>query len=133
MVLDLATEFVFQFVQTNSLFLVIAFIIFIFIAYKVFRAIMKAIFVAFVAGLFPLAVFFFGMYEPESIWGMIQTMMWFALAGVALFFVYSAMSTVAKIVKIILSPLGLIFRGKKEKVIIRERVVEKDDKEKEKK
>ena len=135
MVLDAIVGIVFQFVQTNSLFLVIAFLLFILIAYKVFKTVMKALMVAFLAGIFPLVMFFFGMYEPESLWSMFQTMMWFSLAGVAIFFVYSTMSTAARVIKAVVSPFRFLFRNKdrKEKVIIRERVVEKDGKEKKKK
>lgn len=130
MVLDAIAGLIFQFVQTNSLFLVIAFVLFILIAYKVFKAIMKALFVAFIAGIFPLVMLFLGMYEPESLWGMFQTMMWFSLAGVAMFFVYSTISTATRIIKAVLSPFRFLFR-RKERVVIRERVVEKGSKEKE--
>ena len=133
MVLDSVVGVVFQFVEANSLFLVAAFLIFILIAYKVFKAIMKALFVAFVAGIFPLVMFFLGAYQPESLWAMFQTMMWFSIAGVAMFFVYSTMSTAAKIIKAVISPFRFLFRDKKkQKIIIRERVVEKDEKERKK-
>ena len=134
MVLDTVVGFLFDFVQVNSIFLIIAFVIFILIAYKVFRAIMKALIIALLAGIFPLVMYFMGAYEPVSLWDMFQTMMWFSLAGVAIFFVYSTMSTAAKIIKAVIYPFRFLFRekGKKEKVIIRERVVEKEDKKRKK-
>ncbi len=127
MVLDAVIELVLRFVQMNSLFLILVFVIFIFIAYKVFKAVMKALIVAFLSGIFPLVMLLMGMYQPVSLWQMFQTMVWFSLAGVAMFFIYSTMSTAAKIIKAVISPFRFMFRRRsKEKVIVKERIIERE-------
>jgi hypothetical protein len=126
---DTALSVASQLFEGNT-FLLVAFVIFLVMAYMVFKTVIKAVVVAVAAALFPVFMLAVGFYEPGSVWAMLQTMAWFGLAGVALFFIYSAIATVAKIINMILTPFSLLFRkGKQKVVVVKEKASDKGGKD----
>ncbi len=96
---------------TMLAFLVIM-VIFIVIAYKVVKILAKAAVIGLVAALFPIfANYFLGFEIPITVWNIL----WFAVTGVGLFFLYSFVRTGFGIIKLITAPIRALFRGKKRK------------------
>ena len=100
-----------QLQQVSTVFLFIVFFIFIVLAYKVFQTLMKALVVGVIAAAFPIVANLIGMDVALSL----NSILWFAIAGVALYFAYAFMSGGVKIVKIATSPFRFIFRKKEKK------------------
>ena len=91
----------------------IIFIAFIVITYRVFKWLAKAFLIGFIALLFPvIANHVFGLNVDTSV----HSMLWYAAAGVGLFFIFTILKTGWKIIKILTYPfrkiIGLLFRGK---------------------
>lgn len=89
------------------------FVIFTILAYKLVRFVFKALMLGLVAAMFPVVG---NMVLGMSIEISLYNMVWFALTGIALFIVYSAIRMGWKFVKLLFSPLKLFKRsgGKKE-------------------
>ena len=69
----------------NMIVLLIVFVIFIVVAYKVFRIIMRTVVIAVLAALFPfIADYFFNMNIPINM----NSILWFVITAVGLYFVY---------------------------------------------
>ena len=85
------------------------FVLFIIVAYKFFRIIAKAFFIGFLSALFPIA----GNYLMDlSIPVNIDTMMWFAITGIVLYFFYEIIKMIIKGLKLLTIPFKL-GKGKK--------------------
>ncbi len=106
------------------------FFLFILLAYKVVKMLVRALIIAVLSGLFPVfANMFLGMSIPVTI----DSVLWYAMTGAEIYFVYHIIVSFGKLGDMILKP----FRGKGsktktvEKVIIMEKGKDKHDKEKE--
>ena len=82
----------------------VIFVIFIIIAYKLFKFLFKAFLIGLVAALFPIfGNLLFGLNMEISLFNIF----WFAVTGVGLFLLYTALKIVWKFLKTMTSP----FRG----------------------
>ena len=103
------------------------FFLFILIAYKVVKLLVRALIVAVLAGFFPV---FGNMVLCMSIPITLDSIIWFAMTGVEIFFVYHIIVSIGQLGEIFMKP----FKGKKvktvEKVIIVEKGKNKDEKKK---
>lgn len=108
------TGLIVQLFQLNPAVAAIVLIGFVFIAYKLFQFAVKVIFAGAVFAFFPLALNYLGFAVPVTL----SSILWFALAGVIVFFVLSAIKTMYKIFRIVLSPFSGAW-GEKKKVIIK--------------
>jgi len=103
------------------------FFLFILIAYKVVKLLVRALIVAVLAGFFPV---FGNMVLGMSIPMTLDSIIWFAMTGVEIFFVYHIIVSIGQLGEIFMKP----FKGKKvktvEKVIIVEKGKDKDEKKK---
>ena len=103
------------------------FFLFILIAYKVVKLLVRALIVAVLAGVFPLfANMFLGMSIPITL----DNIIWFAMTGVEIFFVYHIIVGIGQIGEILLKPFKKGKVKKVEKVIIMEKGKSKDEKKK---
>ena len=116
--------------QPNLFVFFLLFFLFIIIAYKVVKMLVRALIVAVISGLFPV---FAKMFLGFSIDITLQNILWFAITGVEIYFVYCILVSIGKIAEIITKP----FSGKKtkkvEKIIIMDKGKDKDEDEKRKK
>ena len=99
------------------------FFLFIIVAYKVVKLLIRALIIGVIAGLFPVfANLFLGLEIPITL----GNILWFAMTGVEIYFVYHILLGIGKIADFIMKP----FKGKKktktEKIIIKEKVKDKD-------
>lgn len=104
------------------------FFLFIIVAYKVVKILFRALLIAAISGSFPIvANVFFNIPIPITI----ANILWFAMLGAEVFFVYHILVSIGKFAELITKPFGR--KGKKtEKIIIRE-VVKNEKEEKRKK
>jgi|YelNatPaOPRAMG01_1025707.scaffolds.fasta_scaffold87668_3 signal transduction histidine kinase len=87
------------------------FILFIIVAYKFFRLIAKAFFIGFLSALFPIiGNYFLDLGIPINI----DTMMWFAITGIILYFFYEIIKLIIKGLKILTYPFRAGGKKKKE-------------------
>ena len=93
----------------NTYFLLIIFFLFILIAYKIFKTLLKAVIVGIISGFFPVFAYLTGMTETVTL----NQMIWFGLAGISLFFIYTAVSGGVKIISWIFKPFKFMFKEKK--------------------
>jgi hypothetical protein len=105
------------------------FFLFILVAYKVVKFLIRALIIAVVAGVFPIfANRFLGMAIPITL----QNVVWFAITGVEIYFVYVILCSIGKLAEIVMKP----FSGKKtkkvEKIIIMEKGKDKYEKKRRK-
>jgi hypothetical protein len=101
-------------------------------AYMIFKQIMKAIIIGVSFAAIPVVLYLLGFEIPLSI----QTVVWFALLGIAIYFVYDVISGWMKMMRIITWPIRRLFRkGQKEKAahLKEEKPKEKKEKPKEEK
>ena len=99
--------------------------LFMLVAYKVVKLLVRALIVAVIAGLFPVfANMFLGMSIPVTI----DSILWFAMTGAEIFFVYHILVSLGKIGEILTKPFGRGKVKKVEKVIIVEKNKDKDGK-----
>ena len=114
----LGGEFLTGLFEPNTIVLIALLALFIIVAYKIFKTLLKAVMVGTIAALFPVAANLMGYNIPITL----PNIIWFGLAGVGLFLVYTIISGGVKIIKLIFSPLKLLFREKpKQKVILKEK------------
>lgn len=116
--------------QPSLLLFFLLFFLFIIVAYKVVKMLVRALAIAVISGLFPIfANMFFGMSIPIDI----PNVLWFAMTGVEIYFVYQILCGIGTIAEFFMK----LFRrggGKKvEKIIIMEKHKDKDEKEDRKK
>jgi hypothetical protein len=112
MVLEFLTQILSYMQQVDSTFLMIIFFIFIILAYKVFQTVMKAVIIGVIAASFPfIANMFLGFNVPITI----NSILWFAITGVIMYFAYSFISGGVKIVKLVLKPFNWMFKKKDKK------------------
>ncbi len=111
MVLEFLTQIFSQLQQVNSIFLLIVFFVFLILAYKLFQTVMKAIIVGVIAAAFPFVANMFGFSIPITL----NSILWFAIFGVVLYFAYAFISGGVKIIKLIFSPFKVLFRKKEKK------------------
>ncbi len=99
--------------SASSIILVLVFIIFIVIAFKLFKTLIKGIMVSVVAAIFPLVAIYFEIPLPGffASMGLLERMVWFGVLGLALFLIYSTISGVASIMKIVTWPFRKLFSG----------------------
>jgi len=111
MVLEFLTQIFSQLQQANTLLLFIVFFIFLILAYKLFQTVVKALIVGVIAAAFPFVANMLGFSVPITL----NSILWFAIFGVVLYFAYAFISGGVKIIKIILSPFKALFRRKEKK------------------
>lgn len=121
-----------QMLQVNSLFLIIIFVAFIVIAYKIFKLVMEAVIIGVLSAAFPFIANYLGI---ASVPITIDSVLWYGVMGIAIFFIYSSINGLVKVVGFFLSPFKGLF-GEKDKKKVKERVIirevpakEKDKKE----
>ena len=94
------------------------FFLFILVAYKVVKMLIRALVIAVLSGLFPvIGNLFFGMNIPVTI----DNIIWFAMTGVEIYFVYHIIVDIGKLAEIFMKPFRRGKVKKVEKVIIMER------------
>ena len=124
-ILDAGKYLLGQVLQLDTMLLVILGIVLIIVAYKIFKYILKLVFTGIIFAFFPLIANFIGLEIPLTI----QNILWSALLGIVVVFVYGIISTGFKVTKIILAPFKRKFdRPRVQKIIIREEHEEKKDK-----
>ena len=104
--------------QPNVWLFFLLFFLFILIAYKVFKLLLKALVIGVISGLFPV---FGNMFLGLSIPITIQNVLWFAVTGVEIYFVYHILVNIGKLAEIITKPFSRGKVKKVEKVIIMEK------------
>ncbi len=103
------------------------FFLFILVAYKVVKILVRALLIAVIAGVFPIfANMFLGMAIPITL----QNILWFAMTGVEIYFVYHILCGIGKIAELITKPFSRGKTKKVEKIIIMEKGKDKHEKEK---
>ena len=101
------------------------FFLFMIVAYKVVKLLIRALIVAVLAGFFPIfANMFLGMSIPVNI----ESLLWFAMTGVEIFFVYHILVSIGKIGEFLTKPLRKGKVKRVEKVIIMKEKKYKDGK-----
>jgi hypothetical protein len=103
------------------------FFLFMLIAYKVVKLLVRALIVAVLAGLFPV---FANMFLGTSIPITLSNILWFAMTGAEIFFVYHILVGLGQIGEMLSKPFRRDKVKKVEKVIIMEKGKDKDDKKK---
>lgn len=116
--------------QQNIWLFFILFFLFIIIAYKVVKVLIRAAIIAAVSGFFPI---FANMFLGTSIPITLQSILWFAMTGVEIFFVYHILVSIGKVAEIISKPFKKGKTKKVEKIIIMEKGKDTDEKKKQKK
>lgn len=111
MVMEFITQLISYLSQVNSIILIAVFLIFIILAYKLFQTAIKAVIVGIIAAAFPFVASFLGFNVPLTL----NSVLWFALTGVILYFAYAIISGGIKIVRIVMSPFRRLFRKKSRK------------------
>ena len=101
------------------------FFLFLIVAYKVVKLLIRALIVAVIAGFFPV---FANMFLGTSIPITLESILWFAMTGVEIFFVYTILVSIGKIADFISKPFRKGKAKKVEKVIIMEKGKDKDEK-----
>ena len=103
------------------------FFLFILVAYKVVKILVRAVIIAVISGIFP---FFANIFLGTSLPITFDNILWFAMTGVEIYFVYSILVSLGKLAEMLMKP----FSGKKvkkvEKVIIMEKGKGKHEKKK---
>jgi len=103
------------------------FFLFILVAYKVVKILVRALLIAVIAGVFPIfANMFLGMAIPITA----QNILWFAMMGVEIYFVYHILCGIGKIAELITKPFSRGKTKKVEKIIIMEKGKDKHEKKK---
>jgi hypothetical protein len=99
--------------SASSIILILVFIVFVIIAFKLFKTLIKGIMVSVVAAIFPLVALYFEIPLPGffASMGLLERMVWFGVLGLALFLIYSTISGVASIMKIVTWPFRKLFSG----------------------
>lgn len=101
------------------------FFLFMIVAYKVVKLLIRALIVAALAGFFPIfANMFLGMSLPVNF----ESLLWFAMTGVEIYFVYHILVSIGKIGEFLTKPFRKGKVKKVEKVIIMEKRKDKDEK-----
>ena len=113
--------------QPTIIIFFVLFFLFIIVAYKLVKMLMRAAIIAAISGAFPVfANIFLGMSIPITV----QSLLWFAMTGVEIYFLYHILVDIGKIGRFLMKPFG---RGRKtkvvEKVIIKERTKDRHGKE----
>ena len=90
----------------DMLILIGAVIVFLVMAYMIFKQLMKAFLVGVIAGVIPVVLYLLGFDIGLSI----QTVLWFALAGIATYFVYDVIQGWVKLIRIITWPIRAALR-----------------------
>ncbi len=104
------------------------FFLFMLLAYKVVKLLVRALIVTVIAGLFPVfANMFLGMSIPITL----ENILWFAMTGAEIFFVYHILVSIGQLGEILTKPFRKGKTKTVEKVIIVEKGKNKDEKKKE--
>ena len=111
MVIEFITETLSYLSQVNTIILIAVFLIFIILAYKLFQTAIKAVIVGIIAAAFPFVANFLGFNVPLTL----NSVLWFAVTGVVLYFAYAIISGGVKIVKIVMSPFRWLFKKREKK------------------
>ena len=114
MVLEMVVEILQMLSQMNTVLLVGAFFVFIVLAYKIFQALIKGFIVGVISAAFPIVANLMGMDVPLSI----NSIIWFAIFGVAAFLMYASITGGIKITKLFMRPFKGLFTKKPVKTII---------------
>ena len=99
----------FEIAQTNTVLLLIVFFVFILLAYKVFKMLLKAAIIGVISMFFPIFTYLVGFTNSVTI----SQVLWFGIAGISLFFVYSVVSGGIKLISWIFKPFKALFKEKK--------------------
>lgn len=115
--------------QQNIWLFFLLFFLFIIIAYKVVKILIRAAIIAVISGFFPVfANMFLGMSIPITL----QSILFFAMTGVEIFFVYHILVSIGKLAELITKPFSRGKTKKVEKIIIMEKGKDKHEKKKRK-
>jgi hypothetical protein len=102
--------------------------VFLVLAYMIFKQLMKAFVIGIISAAIPIVLYLMGFEIELSI----QTIIWFGLAGIAIYFVYDVLSGWMHVIKILTWPFRAVLRrSKKDKK--EKQAKEKKDKKKEEK
>ena len=99
----------FEIAQTNTMLLLIVFFVFMLLAYKVFKMLLKAAIIGVISMFFPIFTYLVGFTDSVTI----SQILWFGIAGISLFFVYSVVSGGIKLISWIFKPFKALFKEKK--------------------
>ncbi|MBN1896608.1 MAG: hypothetical protein JW789_02665 [Candidatus Aenigmarchaeota archaeon] len=106
----------------------VLFFVFILLAYKVVKILVRALIISAIAGVFPVfSNMFFGTAFPITI----DSMLWFAMTGAEIYFVYHILVSIGTIAEFVMKPFSKGKMKKVEKVIIVEKKKDNDEKGKE--
>ena len=81
-------------------------IVFLVLAYMIFKQVMKAIIIGVISAAIPIVLYLMGYNIDISL----QTIIWFGLAGIAIYFVYDVIMGWFKLASIITWPIRKLFR-----------------------
>ena len=111
---------------TTIIFLVL-FFVFILLAYKVVKLLVRALIIAVLAAVFPVfSNMFLGTAFPITL----DSMLWFAMTGAEIFFIYHILVSIGTIAEFVTKPFRRGKAKKVEKVIIMEKKKDNDGKKK---
>lgn len=110
---------------TVIIFLVL-FFVFIILAYKVVKVLIRALIVAAIAAGFPI---FSNMFLGTSFLITLDSLLWFAMTGAEIYFIYHILVSIGTIAEFVTKPFRKGKVKKVEKVIIMEKRKDNDDKE----
>jgi len=113
--------------QPNLFVFFILFFLFILVAYKAVKVLVRGLIIAVIAGLFPI---FANMFLGTSIPTTPQNLLWFAITGAEIYFVYYILVSIGALAELIMRPFKREKTKKVEKIIIMEKEKDKHEKEK---
>jgi hypothetical protein len=97
-------------------------IVFAFVVIKIFQYFLRMLLTSVLFGIFPFISVFLGMNIDLTL----NNILWFMLLGATFFLTYGAINFALKVTKTVVTPFSKLFkRKKKEKIIIKEKVVSK--------
>lgn len=106
------------------------FFLFIIVAYRVVRVLIRAAIIAIISGFFPI---FSNMFLGTSIPINIQNILWFAMTGAEIYFVYHILVSLGKVAELVSKPFSRGKTKKVEKIILVEKGKDKHGKKKDEK
>jgi len=104
-----------QYITPELVIIFITFVLVVYVLYKLFKVMFQAAIITVAAFSFPWIVKIFGLQFPIE--ANVQTGIYFALAGLSLFFIYQFFHFIIYIFKIITWPLRFLFRHNEKKQI----------------
>jgi hypothetical protein len=125
MVLEILTEILRQASQMNNVLAIGFLFVMILVVYKLFKVAIKAAVTGFLAAMIPVAAYVVGVDIGMPL--NLNSMIWFAVMGIAAFTVYGTISTGFKIARFVAKPFGFLFRSKPQQKVIIKQVSKEDE------